>query len=123
MNCIFTCVFNNKKYIDMFYLLLESIYIYGNLDDNTDILLYTSSEFMNVIKKSHLYNKKIKFEKVKKVFHVTSTNFPEIKKVFTSTFLKLNVQPFDVRVEFRLSEGCLKGTNAFYCLPYFWLFK
>jgi predicted O-methyltransferase YrrM len=62
MNCIFTCVFNNKKYIDMFYLLLESIYIYGNLDDNTDIILYTSSEFMNIIKKSHLYNKKIKFE-------------------------------------------------------------
>ena len=61
-NCIFTCVFNNKKYIDMFYLFLESIYISGNLKDNTDILLYTSTEFMNIIKKSHLFCDKIKFE-------------------------------------------------------------
>ena len=63
MNCIFCCVFNEIKYIDMFYLLLESIFIYGNLDDNTNILVYTSSSFMDIIKKSHLYNEdKIKFE-------------------------------------------------------------
>lgn len=61
-NCIFTCVFNNKKYIDMFYLFLESIYISGNLKNNTDILLYTSTEFMNIIKSSHLFCDKIKFE-------------------------------------------------------------
>jgi len=62
MNCIFCCVFNEEKYIDMFYLLLESIFIYGNLNDNTDILIYTSTAFMNTIKKSHLFNYKIKFE-------------------------------------------------------------
>jgi len=46
----------------MLYLLLESIFNYGNLDDNTNILIYTSTEFMNTIKQSHLYNEKIIFE-------------------------------------------------------------
>lgn len=62
MNCIFVCVFNQEKYVDMFFLLLESIFIYGNLDDNTNILVYTSTQFMNVIKRSHLFCDKIKFE-------------------------------------------------------------
>jgi len=63
MNCIFICVFFQEKYVDMCYLLLESIFIYGNLDDNTNILIYTSTPFMNAIKQSHLFNeKKIKFE-------------------------------------------------------------
>ena len=63
MNCIFVCVFNQKKYVEMFYLLLESIFIRGNLDDNTDILIYTSTPFMNMIKQSHLFNnEKVKFE-------------------------------------------------------------
>ena len=56
MNCIFICIFNNEKYIDMFYLLLESIFIYGNLNENTEILIYTSTKFMNIIKQSHLFN-------------------------------------------------------------------
>jgi|688.fasta_scaffold145786_2 predicted O-methyltransferase YrrM/lipopolysaccharide biosynthesis glycosyltransferase len=63
MNCIFFCVFNQEKYVDMLYLLLESLFIYGNFDDNTNILVYTSSSFMNIIKNSHLFNdEKIKFE-------------------------------------------------------------
>jgi predicted O-methyltransferase YrrM len=63
MNCIFLTVFNQEKYINMAYLLLESIFIYGNLDNKTSILIYTSTPFMNIIKKSHLFNdEKIKFE-------------------------------------------------------------
>jgi hypothetical protein len=63
MNCIFICVFYEKKYVDMLYLLLESIFIYGNLDENTNILIYTSTLFMNIIKQSHLFNsEKIMFE-------------------------------------------------------------
>jgi predicted O-methyltransferase YrrM len=63
MNCIFVCVFNQEKYVDMFYLLLESICIFGNLDDNTELLIYTSTRFMNKIKQSHLFNNtKMKFE-------------------------------------------------------------
>ena len=63
MKCIFCCVFNQEKYVDMFMLLLESIFIYGNIDTNINILVYTSTPFMNKIKNSHLYNdEKIKFE-------------------------------------------------------------
>ena len=63
MNCIFCCVFNQEQYVDMLFLLLESIFIYGDLDCNTHILVYTSTPFMNKIKQSHLFNdEKIKFE-------------------------------------------------------------
>jgi len=61
--CIFCCVFTQEKYVDMFYLLLESVFIYGNVDDNTHILVYTSTNFMNIIKQSHLFDdEKVKFE-------------------------------------------------------------
>ena len=40
MNCIFCCIFNQEKYVDMFFLLLESIFIYGDLNNNTNILVY-----------------------------------------------------------------------------------
>ena len=33
MDCIFLCVFNQKEYVDMLFMLLESIFIYGQLDD------------------------------------------------------------------------------------------
>lgn len=63
MNCIFICVFTQQSYVDMFFLLLESIFIYGKLDTNTVLLVYTSTPFMNIIKQSHLFNdEKIKFE-------------------------------------------------------------
>ena len=62
MNCIFCCVFIQKEYVDMFLILLESIFIYGNLQSNTEILIYTSTTFMYMIKQHHLYNpEKIKF--------------------------------------------------------------
>jgi lipopolysaccharide biosynthesis glycosyltransferase len=44
-------------------MLLESILIYGNLNNNINILIYTSTPFMNMIKQSHLFNEDImKFE-------------------------------------------------------------
>lgn len=58
--CIFICVFNQEKYIELFYLLVKSIRLYGNLID-TDILVYTSTLFMNKIKQSFLYNDQMKF--------------------------------------------------------------
>lgn len=63
MQCIFITVFNQDKYVDMFFLLLESLFVYGNLDENTHVLIYTSTPFMNRIQQSHLFNAdKIKFE-------------------------------------------------------------
>ena len=62
-NCIFCCVFNQERYINMFLLMLESIFIYGELDNDIEILVYTSTLFMKRIKQSHLFNEeKIKFE-------------------------------------------------------------
>jgi len=63
MNCIFICIFKEIKYVDIFYLLLESLLIYGNLKDNINIVVYTSTQFMNIIKTHHLFNDNlIKFE-------------------------------------------------------------
>ena len=62
MNCIFVCVFNNKAFVDMCYLLLESIFIYGQLDETTHIVVYTSTEFMHMIKQSHLFYSNMFFE-------------------------------------------------------------
>lgn len=51
MNCVFICVFNNPNYVNMVYLLLESIQLYGQLNnDSVEILIYTSTKFMNIIK-------------------------------------------------------------------------
>ena len=63
----FLCVFNNENYVKMSYLLLESIINYGNLGNNTDILIYTSTPFMNMIKQSHLFIDKIKLMHCNKV--------------------------------------------------------
>jgi predicted O-methyltransferase YrrM len=61
MNCIFICVFNNENYLKLLYLLLESIYIYGNLDKYTNILIYTSLYFKNKIVETEFYSNKINF--------------------------------------------------------------
>ena len=123
MNCIFVCIFNHEKYIDMFYLLLESIFIFGNLDDNTNILIYTSTNFMNKIKKSHLFNEKIFFEindeyndvdKACKsrldLFNLPSiTKYNKILYLDTDILVKDNINPiFDVCKEdilYVLEEG------------------
>ena len=61
-DCIFICVFASQKYVEMLMLLLESIFIFGDLKHTTDILIYTSTIFSNMIKQSRLYNNTIKFE-------------------------------------------------------------
>jgi predicted O-methyltransferase YrrM len=60
-NLIFVCIFNNENFIKLLYLLLESIYIFGAINSDTHILIYTSEEYMNIIKKSSLYSKNIIF--------------------------------------------------------------
>jgi predicted O-methyltransferase YrrM len=60
-NLIFVCVFNNEKFIKLLYLLLESIYIFGAINLDTHILIYTSEEYMNIIKNSSLYRDNIIF--------------------------------------------------------------
>jgi len=55
MNCIFICLFNNPHYINMLYLLLDSIHLSN--DSYTEILIYTSTKFMNIIKQSPFFRK------------------------------------------------------------------
>jgi len=65
MNSIFICVFSQEKYVEMFLLLLESIFTYGNIGENIHLLIYTSTPFMNMIKNTDLYffnEEKIVFE-------------------------------------------------------------
>jgi hypothetical protein len=100
MNCIFCCVFNEEKYIDMFFLFLESIFIYGDLDCNTNVLVYTSTPFMNKIIQSHLFNnEKIKFEindtydNIEKACkaRLDLFNFPSIVNYNKILYLDINV--------------------------------
>ena len=77
MNCIFCCVFNQEKYVDMFFLLLESICTYGKLDENTNILIYTSTIFMNKIKQNSFFNEQ------KMIFEINDT-YDDIDKACKS---------------------------------------
>lgn len=61
-NCIFICIFNDENYIKLLYLFLESLYISNNNLANIDILIYTSTNFMNIIKQSYLFSDNIFFE-------------------------------------------------------------
>lgn len=60
-NLIFICVFYNPDYIKLLFLLLESIHLYGKLNDDTDILIYTNTEFAEIIKQCPWLNNKLKF--------------------------------------------------------------
>jgi lipopolysaccharide biosynthesis glycosyltransferase len=63
MNCIFICVFHQTQYLELFFILLETILIYGSLDKNVHVLVYTSTPFMETIKLHKLFDaEKIKFE-------------------------------------------------------------
>ncbi len=45
MQCIFTTIFGPKENVDMFNTMLQNIYIYGNLGLNTEIVVYTTTEY------------------------------------------------------------------------------
>jgi predicted O-methyltransferase YrrM len=61
-NALFVCVFMNENYLKLLYLWLESVILYGNLKENTDIIIYTSTDFANKIKRTELFSDKIIFQ-------------------------------------------------------------
>ena len=61
MNCIFVCVFTQEKYLELFYLLLESIILFGHIK-KTHLLVYTNTYFMKQIQRSPLFKDFIRFE-------------------------------------------------------------
>lgn len=48
-NLIFVTVFHDRKCLEMFYIFLESLLVFGELDERTDILIYTSPGFKHEI--------------------------------------------------------------------------
>lgn len=60
-NLIFVCVFHQQQYLNLFFLLLESIQLFGNLGENTDLLIYTNTPFQKQIQESHMYQSNIYF--------------------------------------------------------------
>jgi len=133
MNSIFCCVFNHEKYVDMFLILLESIFIYGKVGTNINILVYTSTLFMNKIKESQLYNdEKIRFEindtydtidKACKsrldLFNLPSiTNYDKILYLDTDILVKDDINKvFDVCKEdllYVLEEGDIDSDSDFW---------
>jgi lipopolysaccharide biosynthesis glycosyltransferase len=133
MNCIFICIFNDENYINMLYLCLESIFIFGNLDKNTEILIYTSTKIMNIIKQSHLFNdEKIKFEindtynTVEKackarldLFNLSHiNNYEKILYLDTDIIIKNNINTvFDICKEnylYTVEEGDIKDDSDYW---------
>lgn len=53
-NCVFIPIFDAVK-LDSFFLLLESIGIYSNIKNDTEVLIYTNSEIKPAIEKSQLF--------------------------------------------------------------------
>ena len=124
MNCIFVTVFGQDQFVDMFMIQLESILLSGSLDnDNTELLLYTDSRFVDKIKASSLYNKnKIKIlssntknspdgriliknacEARLDLFDLPIDQYEKILYLDTDTIIKSNLQQvFDICVEDKL---------------------
>jgi len=64
MDCIYLKALSSNvdETLNIIYLQLESIFIYGNLNNTTEILIYTTTGIKNKIEESELYNNSIKFE-------------------------------------------------------------
>lgn len=58
---IFITVFNNINYVRMLSLLIKTLYIYGSIDNDTYILIYTSTNFKRFIENSQFYSNRIYF--------------------------------------------------------------
>lgn len=54
-NLIFVTVFYKNQALDLLYLFLESLFIFGHIDERINLLIYTSPEFKQQIKDSNLY--------------------------------------------------------------------
>ncbi len=84
-NLIYITLFYNENYIKLLYILLESIYIYANINENTDILIYTNTNFMNKIKNSSLYSNKL-------IFKINDS----IDTIHEASITRLNIFNFDI---------------------------
>jgi hypothetical protein len=61
-DCICLRLWNDDRHVDILYNQLDSIYTFGNLNDKTDIILYTSETYKNKIIDSHLINDRVNIQ-------------------------------------------------------------
>ena len=133
MNCVFITIFNQENYVNMSYLLLESIFIYGNLQNTTKILIYTSTPFMNKIKQSHLFDDRViefeindNYNNIDKackarldIFSLKSvSNYSKILYLDTDIIIKDNIHKiFDICVKdilYVLEEGTIDDQDDYW---------
>ena len=55
-NCIFSCIFHQSKFLDLYFLLLESYFLSNPTNTMIDFVIYTSTPFMEIIKQSRFFN-------------------------------------------------------------------
>lgn len=133
MNCIFITVFFQEKYIELLFLLLESLFFFGKPDNDTEILIYTSEKFKEIIIKNPSYiQNKIKFEinndynSIEKaccarldLFELNSINkYEKILYLDTDIIIANNINSIfnicDKDILYVLEEGNLEATNDFH---------
>jgi lipopolysaccharide biosynthesis glycosyltransferase len=90
MNLIYACVFYQKTYIEMLELLLKTLSLKGNLDTNTDILIYTQADFeTDIIKLGQLYKLPLKTEILDLTTNLSKEN--SRYSLFESARCRLNI--------------------------------
>ena len=89
-NAIYICLFENRKYLDMTFILLDSIFLFGQIDQETDILIYTSTVFKDILIKK--YNERTN------IIFVINDN---INTLDTACKARLDLFDFDVITNYR----------------------
>lgn len=118
--------------LTLLFLLLESIFLYGNLDENTDILIYTTTHYKKIIKSNRFYSNKIIF-KIQNTYNTTALacsarfdvfKFPSIAEMKYNKILYLDTDILVTRdlnpifdliqedVIYALQEGTIDSYNG-----------
>ena len=101
MNCIFCCVFNQEKYVEMFLLFLESLLIYGNLDENTNIkivITFKSDDILDKLIENNELETLLKLTKTQSHNNMYLFNNKSLKKYNSLNEILLDF--YDIRLEF-----------------------
>lgn len=110
-NAIFICVFYNEHYIQLLDLLLESLYIFGELS-TTDIIIYTTSIFKGQIESLPI------FENFKHIIHFQIGNYNNVEEA-----CKARLDLFELEISNNYEKFLYLDTDVIIKLPIETLFK
>lgn len=121
-NCIFIDInFLDSKEVNKFLCLLESILIYGNIEPDTVIVIYTSSDYISVLEKIHLCiaTDKIIFELNTVAKKSLLIRYQNVLFLDTSVIVKDSLsRMFNLCIDdvlYVLDNGIAFSTNAYMC--------